>query len=743
SWLSFNGSTFTGTPSSAPSSHSITVRASDPSGASVSASFALTVYEAPVSDPITVDPSPGDVSSRFVTLYGKGIDAELRKNAGWQFDGANTIRVGGSSNNDDSVGVFGFELPELAHGEIVTGAILSIHLERASGPSGDVDLYGLGMGTNAVEDGTLFYSGFFGGDSHADIWPLQSAFAKPNSPSGYVDSDASSELTSFITEQFLYGAEEGELIYFRLNPSISDESNYKFWEFSTANRSNYEPMLILEITSGLSGELSSGAIASPADRSIATQGKNTKFSLNESLRSSVLDENEVIWLSSLDGLIGSSFSVTRSGLSIGVHEITVLWLNKSGALNRKILTFEVVSDDSVSSYASSASDSGVTWFFDKSYLTGSFANGEKYVVAPQGVTITKITPGWDGTKNGAEVNPVGAGRGVRQGFDKRVYNTEYDASLNVADDLPLYLPANSSLVSSIGLGSVSSKDLWIDDVLILTVLSEEPPAHSFRPAYAGADKKIFGSKADLDFSFLQNLVHPADVRRPSGRLGNVLLDLLSQWQTSQLKTESGEHSYGRQIAYSVADASLWLNLDLSIAEKQPVLVDMIQRGIDVWGQVNSGVVFYPNGGHLIGRKMFLVFAGQGLNRPEIMEWVDASKHFVFQEDMQHFIVDQYTLSESPYYSSSHLGMPEWASNPIGHMDEATPEWNIQYRDVNGAPNIGIALAAEIMGMRDAWNYEPYFRYLEERFWPTEEVNRSNSLNEIYHFYADMWDMYKE
>ncbi|MCH6259447.1 putative Ig domain-containing protein, partial [Puniceicoccaceae bacterium K14] len=32
SWLSFNGSTFTGTPSSAPSSHSITVRASDPSG---------------------------------------------------------------------------------------------------------------------------------------------------------------------------------------------------------------------------------------------------------------------------------------------------------------------------------------------------------------------------------------------------------------------------------------------------------------------------------------------------------------------------------------------------------------------------------------------------------------------------------------------------------------------------------------------------------------------------------------
>ncbi|MCH6259544.1 putative Ig domain-containing protein, partial [Puniceicoccaceae bacterium K14] len=99
SWLSFNGSTFTGTPSSAPSSHSITVRASDPSGASVSASFALTVEEAPASDPITVDPSP--VPSRSESISGSTADTEVRDNSQVSWSGGSSYRAGGVSSGRD------------------------------------------------------------------------------------------------------------------------------------------------------------------------------------------------------------------------------------------------------------------------------------------------------------------------------------------------------------------------------------------------------------------------------------------------------------------------------------------------------------------------------------------------------------------------------------------------------------------------------------------------------------------
>jgi hypothetical protein len=53
---------------------------------------------------------------------------------------------------------------------------------------------------------------------------------------------------------------------------------------------------------------------------------------------------------------------------------------------------------------SSVSQYGITFTFDKQYEVGTFLNGDYWVLGP--VVITRITPDFDGTRHGWEVNPV-------------------------------------------------------------------------------------------------------------------------------------------------------------------------------------------------------------------------------------------------------------------------------------------------------------------------------------------------
>ena len=92
---------------------------------------------------------------------------------------------------------------------------------------------------------------------------------------------------------------------------------------------------------------------------------------------------------------------------------------------------------------------GITWTFDREYECGQFVNGDYWVVGP--VTVTGISPGWDGEKHGSMVNPDPGNRGskgeyVYQAFDKRA--SSFDAGLLV--EAPVALEPNSSLVSAVG-----------------------------------------------------------------------------------------------------------------------------------------------------------------------------------------------------------------------------------------------------------------------------------------------------
>jgi len=89
--------------------------------------------------------------------------------------------------------------------------------------------------------------------------------------------------------------------------------------------------------------------------------------------------------------------------------------------------------------ANSLSRFGITWTFDRelstdgaigTYQYGLFANGDYWVVNPEAgsdnVTITNISPSWDGTHHGSMVNPVPIWPGMH-GYDSR--HGGFDSSL--------------------------------------------------------------------------------------------------------------------------------------------------------------------------------------------------------------------------------------------------------------------------------------------------------------------------
>jgi len=190
--------------------------------------------------------------------------------------------------------------------------------------------------------------------------------------------------------------------------------------------------------------------------------------------------------------------------------------------------------------APTITSNGITWKFAADHQTGTFVNGDPWVIGP--VIVTGITnslndpafipkPG----QNGTMLNP---GTGTKQGYERAI-TRNYDASLNaglphgqpVSDNNPLVVQPGSTLVSTVSwlFNSPTEREPGapsFDPITgatrsatrsagILTVLSKAPPADAFRPPYAGTDKTIKFRTSQLDYSKLPVLAVPPGAALPS------------------------------------------------------------------------------------------------------------------------------------------------------------------------------------------------------------------------------------
>ena len=140
---------------------------------------------------------------------------------------------------------------------------------------------------------------------------------------------------------------------------------------------------------------------------------------------------------------------------------------------------------------SSVSQYGITWTFDQPYPVGQFVNGDYFVVANSDATITGVDPAPSSVGgrflNGTMVNPVSTSQAYDGGPD-----SNFDSEL--VESYPLVLLPNSSVVSTRSRfpeQAAPDTHFYVQDLAVLTILSEPPVYDSFRPPHIGEDKPMY------------------------------------------------------------------------------------------------------------------------------------------------------------------------------------------------------------------------------------------------------------
>ena len=286
---------------------------------------------------------------------------------------------------------------------------------------------------------------------------------------------------------------------------------------------------------------------------------------------------------------------------------------------------------------SSITQHGITWTFSKQVTVGQFVNGDYYVVGD--VTITNIDPLPAHDRNGSVLNlPVNI---QRTGFDSRTEGNRYDKTLRA--NLPINMKAGDSLISTISVDTVGAAkrvmrtlDATVSPVKsasVLTSLSAPVSPDAFRPSYCDKNNKIYFSK-NLRRNLLPKLAKVSctpDIKTFEGYFQRPWIDTLYFGFDAPIDYMP---DYGREVARVVAHASLLLMLDYSDQEKEKLLINFVQYGIDLHGAVEAGHSGWSaHGGHGNGRKLPIIFAGILLNETKMKSPAGSYSEDAFVESM--------------------------------------------------------------------------------------------------------------
>jgi hypothetical protein len=338
-----------------------------------------------------------------------------------------------------------------------------------------------------------------------------------------------------------------------------------------------------------------------------------------------------------------------------------------------------------------------------------------------------------------------------QGYDSRIKNNSYSSAANVGAKLPLVLQPGTSLLSSESFRPKAKKnDPQLKTIAVLTVLPAAAPAGSFRPPYIGSDKSLRWNKKNLNYKKLRSL--PRVSKAPSlesleQAFERPWIEQKTNWTGRFMHPAENQPAYGRDMAHVLAKGLLSLQLDYSNAEKETLLIRLVQYGIDVYGAAKAGAKWNSDGGHNQGRKMPLLLAATMLNDPKMLDYADAGKHFIFQEDQQTWYVTAEDVGRSLHkddkrlrvsYIKADIGVAEWGEKHFGNKSRDGRNWNTTYRTVSGSCTVGHVLTARLMGLEKQWNWPPIFDYYD-RYWQAEKHRAGHGANAIPAFVAQMWN----
>ena len=380
----------------------------------------------------------------------------------------------------------------------------------------------------------------------------------------------------------------------------------------------------------------------------------------------------------------------------------------------------------------SISQHGITWTFEKPRPAGRFVNGDWWVIGP--VTVTKIDPAFDGTKNGSTVDVIAN----EQGYDARGACYKKPQTIST----PLTVVPGTSLISTLSLDAMGAHAEYIKSAAVLTVLDQVPPANAFRPPYAKGEKPLF-RLSQVKREKLPKLAPPPG--KPNAEeygakyFAGPWLDQLQSigGLYQNVKPADFVPAYSRDSAQVISTASLLLLVDNGKEDIGPLLVGMVQQGIDYYYlTLQKNDLWRGGSGQGNGRKWPIIFAGIMLDH----EGMQHVKGF-FGEDDQTYYYDDPGLPETDPYGHPERGVKGWTGAEVlwarfydHHYDhEFLPptKWNElgQTGNQDGCGGegyricctsrawVGQALAARLLGAVDMWNHDPFFDYVDR--WMTE------------------------
>ncbi|MFT7535782.1 MAG: hypothetical protein ACI85K_001735 [Hyphomicrobiaceae bacterium] len=396
---------------------------------------------------------------------------------------------------------------------------------------------------------------------------------------------------------------------------------------------------------------------------------------------------------------------------------------------------------------------GITWTFDRPARCGRYVNGDWWVLGPISITSIKPASLQDGprARHGSMINPSPSE--LTQGYDSAMFGNgatgRYDKATNVALNVsrkqPLALVPGTSLVSTVS-HPMAGQLPQIESCAVLTCIAEQPAANAFRPPYCGTDKDARWTADNLDMTQFARLPAAAGappIRDLVERFERTWLDHLPGYTGRYLHPRQNMPDYGRDLAELVGIGALTLQLDIPLANKRPLLIAMVQLGIDTFGIVKNGGRFLADGGSGSGRKFPLLLAGSVLHDNDMLKLASERK-LAFAEDAQTFYV---TATNGEWnrghggYGPGDAGLPEWGNRHADDPSHDRKAWTADpYRRCCTA-NVwhGYILAARIMGLRDAWDHPALFDYVDRYMQIETQGNWMRGWNP---FCEQMWDRYR-
>lgn len=400
---------------------------------------------------------------------------------------------------------------------------------------------------------------------------------------------------------------------------------------------------------------------------------------------------------------------------------------------------------------SSVSQYGITWTFDKPSPVGQFVNGDWYVVGP--VTIASIDPKpLYGTeipgnqldhmdkekpesqrvRNGFMLNPPGE---MKVAYDSGVRNY-FDPSL--IQMLPVSMKAGDSLVSTISMpknlvlhaqlqnkierGEEDSSP--IRTAAVLTCIAKPQPADAFRPAFCDRSQKIYLAR-DLK----RNLLPTAATTKSIPNIEQFVRFTERPWVGTCFfgfeEPVENMPQYGREYGRVVGESALLLCSDLKPEEKEPLLINFVQIGIDLGGLVRAGHPGWTSyGGHGSGRKLPIVFAGLLLGDEELAHINRSFPKASFGEDEQTAYGKSWTGATVVFAGHSGIdqatGIARDRGNGWGPYEHTPPSaWKdgqitseSYKRCCTSVAWVAQALALRLMHAEKAWDHDAFFDYMD-------------------------------